>query len=1073
MLRSFFTRLALATLLVFPNLLAPVQAQQTPNRGIAYTPGSTNLRSLAEDANAEVSELYKRAKAKCTASGTNTIVCNSIAAGAGALWDGMTTSFIAAGTTTGAATFNFDTRGAVTLKNSAGAAIGAGDITAGTLYTVEYNSSVPEWRVVSSGAAGGGGGGAAVGADYLQLSGNGTNTNERIFTPGTGLSGTDAGANSTYTLAISDAELLALAGLTSASDRLPYFTGSGTASLATFTAAGRALVDDADAATMRTTLGLVIGTNVQAFNANLSAIAGLTSAADALPYFTGSGTAALTTLTSAGRALIDDADATAQRATLGLVIGTNVQAYDVDLAAIAALTSAADTLPYFTGAGTAGTTTLTSAGRALIDDADAATMRSTLGLVIGTNVQAYDSELAALASTTSAADTLPYFSGAGTATTTSLTTAGRALIDDANATAQRTTLGLGTIATQASSAVNITGGTVTGITDLALADGGTGTSLTDPNADRIMWWDDSAGAVKFLELSDMASYTTPTTGDYLVVMNSIGNLVRVNWDKLPAGGGGGLADGDYGDIVVSGTGTVLSLDQATNVTAFGSGDSFPCFEGGVIKKCNYSDLPGAGGGIANVVEDSTPQLGGMLDVNSFALGDGTRALLSFVEDAAAVNNIEVENNATGSPAILRSTGSDTNVDLRLETKGSGALTFEGSTVWHAGNDGTGSGLDADLVQGTTPSAVGLSVLGAADAAAARTAIGAIIGTNVQAYDADLSALAGVTSAADALPYFTGSGTASTTTMTSTARSLLDDTTTSAMRTTLGLAIGTDVQAQDSELAAIASTTSAANALPYFTGAGTATTTTLSAQGRSLIDDADAATMRTTLGLTIGTDVQAYDADLANLASLVDPNADRFLFWDDSAGAYAYLAPGTGFLITGTTLGVSGLETIWVPANAMVANTTSGCAAANTETTTNKVMVPVCDYDASTQEAAQFIVAMPKSWNEGTITAAFQWTAATGSGNVVWGLQCLARSDDDPIDTAFGTAQTVTDGLTATGDLMISSTSSAITVGGSPAENDTVWCRVYRDAANGSDTFSADARLVGVKLFYSINALTDD
>ena len=239
-----------------------------------------------------------------------------------------------------------------------------------------------------------------------------------------------------------DADLTAIAGLTSAANKLPYFTGSGTAAVADFTAFGRTLVDDADAATARTTLGLAIGTDVQAYDAELNALAGLTSAANKLPYYTGSGTAALADFTAFGRTLVDDADAATARTTLGLVIGTDVQAYDAELASIAGLTSAANKLPYFTGSGTAALADLSVFARTILDDADAATVRATLGLVIGTDVQAYDAETSALAGLVSAANKLPYFTGAGTASTTDFTAFARTLVDDADAATARTTLGL-------------------------------------------------------------------------------------------------------------------------------------------------------------------------------------------------------------------------------------------------------------------------------------------------------------------------------------------------------------------------------------------------------------------------------------------------------------------------------------------------------------------------------------------------------------------------------------------------------------------------------------------------------
>jgi|TARA_R100000149_G_scaffold60287_1_gene29413 hypothetical protein len=185
--------------------------------------------------------------------------------------------------------------------------------------------------------------------------------------------------------------------------------------------------------------------------------------------------------------------------------------------------------------------------------------------------------------------------------------------------------------------------------------------------------------------------------------------------------------------------------------------------------------------------------------------------------------------------------------------------------------------------------------------------------------------------------------------------------------------------------------------------------------------------------------------------------------------------GTGVLKSGSAaVKIAGKETMWIPASAMYAATTNGAEAAQAETTATRPDMKTLNFDASTDEFAQFSVAMPKSWNEGTITYQVYWTSAsTNTGNVIWGLQGVAVADNDTIDVAYGTAVTVTDaGIGTAEDQHISSESGAVTVAGSPAAGELSYFQVFRDANDGSDTFSADAKLLGVKIFFTTDAAND-
>lgn len=243
------------------------------------------------------------------------------------------------------------------------------------------------------------------------------------------------------TLNVGDADLAAIAGLTSANNKCFYFTGSGTAATFDCSSFGRSFINVADASAGRTSLGLVINTDVQAYDLDLAALAA--NSTDGFWAHTGAGTgaartftapaagftitnpagiagnptfvlandlAALEGLSSTGYAARTTTDTWAQRTFqagtgMGVTNGDGVSGNtsyaitDVELLAIAGLTSAADKCPYWTGSGTAANMDCVTYGRSLLNAANAGALRTLAGLVLGTDAQAYHAALAALSST--------------------------------------------------------------------------------------------------------------------------------------------------------------------------------------------------------------------------------------------------------------------------------------------------------------------------------------------------------------------------------------------------------------------------------------------------------------------------------------------------------------------------------------------------------------------------------------------------------------------------------------------------------------------------------------------------
>ena len=220
--------------------------------------------------------------------------------------------------------------------------------------------------------------------------------------------------------------------------------------------------------------------------------------------------------------------------------------------------------------------------------------------------------------------------------------------------------------------------------------------------------------------------------------------------------------------------------------------------------------------------------------------------------------------------------------------------------------------------------------------------------------------------------------------------------------------------------------------------------------------------------------------VANLAALLTDEPLSAAIGGTANAFFAVSGPATStktmtFPNANSTIKAAGTQTVWVPAGALTVPPTGACAQGVLDSGSNDVFMLTCDFDPDTDEAAYFTVAFPKGWNEGTVTARFQWThpTATGSPSTFWTIACVSVSDGTTVNTAFGTAVTVQDDTGTTGLLQrTSSTSSAVTCANTPNEGDTTYFRVTRDADNASDDLDVDAQLIGIELFFTDNAAND-
>ena len=191
------------------------------------------------------------------------------------------------------------------------------------------------------------------------------------------------------------------------------------------------------------------------------------------------------------------------------------------------------------------------------------------------------------------------------------------------------------------------------------------------------------------------------------------------------------------------------------------------------------------------------------------------------------------------------------------------------------------------------------------------------------------------------------------------------------------------------------------------------------------------------------------------------NADNDLHYMDGAG-------------TDTPLLKGGKHSIWVPSSAMTPLTTNGCSAlTQVEMTASRPELQVLDFAAGADDFCQFTVAFPKSWNEGTVTFQPFWTVTgTDTGTAVWNLTGISVDDNYAINSGYPSiAATGAKAHSGTSnDLNVSAESGALTITNASVDSVTYF-KLSLDTSSSSQT--GTVRLIGLKMFYDINAGNDE